>query len=139
MKKKYFLFEYFIEGLVLATAATRYIPLVVFLPAIVVMYVVAYRRDGLQVSTMYYIPLSVCLFVGRGMEIGDIDTYVCVAIVILQYMDGGIYLLPENKKLAGFRKHVEGREEYYEFYPVEGYGRKREIDWNQGKAFEKVV
>lgn len=125
MKKKYFLFEYFIEGLVLATAATRYIPLVVFLPAIVVMYVVAYRRDGLQVSTMYYIPLSVCLFVGRGMEIGDIDTYVCVAIVILQYMDGGIYLLPENKKLVGFRKNVEGIEEYYEFYPVEGQGRKR--------------
>lgn len=108
MKKKYFLFEYFIEGLVLATAATRYIPLAVFLPAIVAMYAVAYRRDGLQASTLYYIPLSVCLFVGRAIDIEDIDTYVCVAIVILQYMDGGIFQLPENKKLPGFRKHVEG-------------------------------
>lgn len=84
------------------------------------MYVAAYRRDGLQASALWYVPLSVCLFVGRAMEIGDIDTYVCVAIVILQYMDGGIYLLPESTKLAGFRKHIEGKQEYYEFYPIEG-------------------
>lgn len=118
MKKKYFLFEYFIEGLVLATAATRYIPFAVFLPAIVAMYAVAYLKDGIQASTLYYIPLSACLIIGREIDIEDIDTFVCVAIVILQYVDGSIFELPENRKLPGFRKQVEANEEYYEFYPL---------------------
>lgn len=107
------MFEYIIEGLVLATAATRYIPFEVFLSAIIVMYAVAYLKDGIQASTLYYIPLSACLFLGREMGIEEIDTFVCVAMVILQYVDGSIFELPENNKLPGFRKEIEGDKEYY--------------------------
>lgn len=103
MNKKYFIYEYLLEGLILATAVTNYIPTHLFLLLIVLLLIVLYCRDGFQTTTLYYPFIGVGLVVGRYMLVQYTDMMICVSIVAMQYVDNNVYQLPRNKKLVGFR------------------------------------
>lgn len=66
MKKKFFLWEYLLEGLILAAAATDYFPSLLFIPLFATFLALIHWRDGLQPSTLYYIPIAAMLLIGRA-------------------------------------------------------------------------
>jgi hypothetical protein len=66
MKKKFFLYGYFLEGLILAQAATDFISPALFILLFVAILGVVYWKDGLQPTTLYYIPISIMFLIGRA-------------------------------------------------------------------------
>lgn len=142
MKKKFFLFDYVLEGLILAAAATDYIPLIYFLPLFVGIFSLAYWKDGLQATTLYYIPFGIAFLIGQAIEIENFNMYLCVSVVFMQYIESPVYQLPQNKKLVGFRKErLEDGEESFEFFPLKTNENiiKTTLLWDQGRAFEKII
>lgn len=106
MGKKFFFWEYLLEGLVVGTAATGSIPIEVFMGLFVAILAVVYWRDGLQSSTLYYIPIAAAMLIGHAIEMENINMYAISAVVILQFTESAVYNLPENKRLVGFRKRM---------------------------------
>lgn len=142
MGKKFFFWEYLLEGLVVGTAATGSISMAVFVGMFVVILAVLYWRDGLQSSTLYYIPIAAAMVIGHAIEMENVNIYAISAVVLLQFTESAVYNLPENKRLVGFRKRLikEDGEEYFEFYPiVQNKAIKSRISWNQGRGFEKII
>jgi hypothetical protein len=139
MKKKLFVVEYFLEGLIIAAAATNYIPPLLFLLLFAAFLAAVYWWDGMQQSTLYYIPIALCMLAGQAMDVPNISAYAIMAVVYVQYAETPVYHLPQNKKLVGFRKRTLDAEdeEYFEFYPIVENAAtiKRSILWNQGRAF----
>jgi predicted benzoate:H+ symporter BenE len=113
MKKKYFMVEYLVEGLILTTAATDYIPHAIFLALLAGLMLAVYFKDGFQITTLYYIPMALGLIVGRHFEMKYTDTSICLAIVLMQYSENNVYELPQNKKIVGFRSSQSKDEEIY--------------------------
>jgi hypothetical protein len=94
MGKKIFLWEYFLEGLIIAAAATNAFPVHLFLILFAVLFAVVYWRDGLQTSTLYYLPIAAAMLIGQALEIANINAYACGAVVLVQFSETLVYNLP---------------------------------------------
>jgi hypothetical protein len=69
MKKKLFICEYFLEGLIVSAAATNYIPPHIFIMLFLAIFSIVYWKDGLQSSTIYYIPIAAGMLLGEAMQV----------------------------------------------------------------------
>lgn len=85
----------------------NYIPFTVFIPTFIILSAITYLKDGFQMSTLYYFPLALGLIIGRYIEFKHTDTIICIGVVLMQYVDSGVYELPANKRLAGYRKMTD--------------------------------
>ena len=69
MKKKLFIFEYFLEGLIVSAAATNFIPPHIFIMLFLGIFSVVYWKDGLKSSIFYYFPIAIGMLLGESMQI----------------------------------------------------------------------